>query len=172
MKKQGFTLAETLITLGIIGICAALIAPSFRQLLPNKEKMEFMETYKLVTNALPVYGSYMKPEVIINHDGSGVIPKCAGWGCNNAPEGKFKELTQNRCLISIDTAKKLRKNNENYVGEDKNITVMTSGKVTCGKYSFELGPNATITDIKPEEAKKYLKDQFNYHKKGNEDEDK
>ena len=53
MKKHGYTLAETLITLGIIGIAATLISPTFRQLIPSKEKMEFMECYRLLTNALP-----------------------------------------------------------------------------------------------------------------------
>ena len=39
MNKRGVTL----ITLSIIGIAAALIAPSLRKLIPDREKVEFME---------------------------------------------------------------------------------------------------------------------------------
>ena len=51
--KKGFTLAEVLITLGIIGIVAAMTLPS---LINNYKKRETVEklktTYSLISNAM------------------------------------------------------------------------------------------------------------------------
>ena len=50
MKKLGFTLSELLITLGIIGVAAALVAPAVTNLMPDKNKMMFIKNYnELVT---------------------------------------------------------------------------------------------------------------------------
>lgn len=49
MKRTGFTLAEVLITLGIIGVIAAMTLPT---LLVNKQKSEFVEKTKKVYSTL------------------------------------------------------------------------------------------------------------------------
>ena len=53
MKKYGFTLAEVLITLGIIGVVAALVMPA---LIANYQKMalktQFKKTYNMFLNAV------------------------------------------------------------------------------------------------------------------------
>ena len=45
MKKSGFTLAEILIALTIVGVVAALVAPSLHNLLPNRDKVNFLRVY-------------------------------------------------------------------------------------------------------------------------------
>lgn len=46
MRKKGFTLAEVLVSLSIIGIVAALVAPSINKIIPNKEKVMVIKAYK------------------------------------------------------------------------------------------------------------------------------
>ncbi len=48
-KKQGFTLAETLITLAIIGICAAMLITTIKNINPN-EKSNIVMARKAVGN--------------------------------------------------------------------------------------------------------------------------
>lgn len=45
MKKQGFTLAELLIVLGITGVVAAVLLPVINNLLPDKTKMMYLKAY-------------------------------------------------------------------------------------------------------------------------------
>ena len=39
MKRKGFTLAEVLVSLGIIGVVAAMVSPTMNKIIPNKEKV-------------------------------------------------------------------------------------------------------------------------------------
>ena len=48
MRKKGFTLAEVLVSLSIIGIVAALVAPSINKIIPNKEKVMVIKAYKVL----------------------------------------------------------------------------------------------------------------------------
>ena len=49
MKKFGFTLSELLITVGIVGVVAALTAPAVSNIMPDRNKMMFMKNYKELT---------------------------------------------------------------------------------------------------------------------------
>ncbi len=51
MKKQGFTLAELLITLGIIGVAAALMSPAVSSFMPDKNKMLVMKIHNKIASA-------------------------------------------------------------------------------------------------------------------------
>ncbi len=52
MKKIGFTLAELIITLSIIGVAAALIAPTLSNLMPDRNKVKVLEYYAQIGNAI------------------------------------------------------------------------------------------------------------------------
>ncbi len=45
MKKQGFTLAELLIVLGVTGVVAAVILPAINGLMPDKTKINYLKVY-------------------------------------------------------------------------------------------------------------------------------
>ena len=49
MKKFGFTLAEILLSLAIIGIVAAVTAPTLINIMPNKNKMLTLKYQKIIT---------------------------------------------------------------------------------------------------------------------------
>ena len=52
MKKIGFTLAELLITLGIIGIVAALLVTATSTLTPDKNKVLCLKAYDTISNTI------------------------------------------------------------------------------------------------------------------------
>ena len=51
MRKNGFTLAEALIALGIVGIVAALALPMFNKTKPDPIKVAYLRTYDSIVSA-------------------------------------------------------------------------------------------------------------------------
>lgn len=188
MNKNGFTLAETLITLSIIGIAAVLISPSLRQLIPSKNKMEFMECYKQITTALPLVSSYYTPEMKLNGNDINdveIVPKCVGLGCVNIADEKFGCSGSGKigCVIDNlvgiegkyiwDGYASFAQKNINVNGKNISVTYAKSHEVTCTtpskkEFIFKLTGNGTIENIGSDGAR-YMKDQFNFYDKGEED---
>ncbi len=52
IKKHGFTLAETLITLGIIGVVAALTIPMANSLKPDENKVLYLKAFDTLTQTV------------------------------------------------------------------------------------------------------------------------
>lgn len=52
MKKFGFTLAELIITLSIVGVVAALAAPAITNLVPDKNKVKVINYHNTLENAI------------------------------------------------------------------------------------------------------------------------
>lgn len=52
MKKQGFTLAEVVVALGIAAAIAVVIMPMFPKIKPNKELLMFRKAYYRIENAI------------------------------------------------------------------------------------------------------------------------
>lgn len=48
MKKSGFTLSELIIALGIVGVIAAITAPMITSIVPDKDKVNTLNAYKLI----------------------------------------------------------------------------------------------------------------------------
>ena len=80
MKKKGFTLSEVLVTLGIVGVIAALTVPSLMNLRPDDVKMKFIKAYGTLTSIVSdVFGDtsyYYVPAYNANGD-----PICRGLRC-------------------------------------------------------------------------------------------
>lgn len=83
MRKKGFTLAELMITLGIIGIAAAIAAPALLNLMPQKDKMQVIKYNTMINNAiddlLTTDGIYVTTYDI---DGEST---CSGLSCTDQP---------------------------------------------------------------------------------------
>ena len=50
MKKNGFTLQEALITVGIIGIVAAITIPALTKIMPNRYQTRYLKAYSAISN--------------------------------------------------------------------------------------------------------------------------
>lgn len=50
MKKFGFTLMEIIVTIGIIGVVAAITAPTINNIMPDKNKIKVMKAYKTLSD--------------------------------------------------------------------------------------------------------------------------
>lgn len=50
MKKQGFTLSEIIIALGIISVIAVMTAPLLGNMLPDKNKVAVLKLYKTISD--------------------------------------------------------------------------------------------------------------------------
>ena len=74
MNKKGYTLAEALITLGIIGIIAALIVPAANKARPNQNKIKFLQTYDTIETQIKNFtqNSRYFPTCQDFNDGNGV----------------------------------------------------------------------------------------------------
>ena len=97
MKHQGFTLPELLISLGIIGVAAALIAPAVGNIMPNKDKGIILNATKTISEI---------SETLLNNEGIYYEKdNCLGLGCQEVPlvgehkddnnysgKGKFSKL--------------------------------------------------------------------------------
>lgn len=72
MKKFGFTMPELIVTLGIVGIAAAIAAPIIGNLMPDKNKLKAIECYNLVNAATEEFlsdeGIYFAPDEWSYHE--------------------------------------------------------------------------------------------------------
>ena len=52
MKKNGYTLAEVLVTLGVIGLVAAITGPLITKFTPDAEKVAYLKTYDMLSKTI------------------------------------------------------------------------------------------------------------------------
>lgn len=81
MFKKGFTLAEILVALSVVGIVAAISAPVLSNVLPDKDKIAVLKAYKSLNDATQELindpGYYIN-----NSDSDGT---CIGLACETQP---------------------------------------------------------------------------------------
>ena len=112
MQKKGFTLQELLVTLGIIGIVAAIVAPGVVGLLPDKEKSMYVKAYStLTTGVSEILGD---PGLYYTEYSATGEPNCSGMGCDGTPviepynngtysgTNKFPRLFAERINLSVE----------------------------------------------------------------------
>ena len=83
--KKGFTLAELLVTLGIVGVVAALTVPTLAKLRPDESKSKYLKSYAVLvdaTNELLSDGSLYFPTAY-TADG---LPSCVGLACQGCED--------------------------------------------------------------------------------------
>lgn len=80
--KKGFTLAELLITLGIVGVIAAVTVPTVAKLKPDNAKAKFLKSYAVLTDVTAELVNDESLFVTI-YSSDGVTPACVGLACTN-----------------------------------------------------------------------------------------
>lgn len=103
MKKSGFTLAELMITLGIIAVAAVVAAPALSNMMPQKDKIKVVKYAVVIddaTNELladeSLYHSTRYTGIVVDEYGNSSISEnfnsgqvgaysCIGLACTQAP---------------------------------------------------------------------------------------
>ena len=84
MRKNGFTLQELLISMAIIGIMAAAIAPAINAIMSDKRKAMYMKAYNTLTNVTNEVLS--DPSLYwTKYDPDTGEATCSGLGCADLP---------------------------------------------------------------------------------------
>jgi len=141
-RKFGFTLAEVLITLGIIGVVAAMTLPSLIQNYQNKVLVnQTRKMYSVITNALVSYSSDMGTP----NEFSGIFDSTNS--INDIREGfsQYMQVLEN-CTTSqvrtsggcggIYTVGVQRATDETYAGQATTEVMNTSGRLVLKDGSF------------------------------------
>lgn len=124
MKKTGFTLAEVLITLGIIGVIAALVMPTMHKLMPDKTKAQYLKTYDTITTMVRDLASNSKLYSVCNQTSNA--------SCVTHP------------LINLDKPIDSRFNNARYRGDTKLCSLMAynlgvaESDISCSAIPYNL----------------------------------
>ena len=130
MKKSGFTLAEIIVTLTIIGIIAALIAPKINVLIPDKNKIKIIKYYNLINDGIEsmlgdtdLYHPSWQAVNINNVDveiftANGTDP-CVGLQCIE----QLKPSGEQQSYITRQLRDKLGLNNDNIAADGSTITM-------------------------------------------------
>lgn len=101
MKKNGFTLSELLIALGVVAVASALMAPQITKLMPDRAKLQVISTYSK-----------------IDQETNSLITNGAVYGCENENEN-------NRGLACQEQARSVEFiGNQLYRGNDKYQNLM------------------------------------------------
>ena len=99
MKKLGFTLSELLVTLGVIGVVAALTAPAITDLMPDGNKLAMV---KIINNVETITADMLEnPGVYQARFDADGNPLCIGLECDAKPTlSKYTSVSYD--LISSD----------------------------------------------------------------------
>ena len=82
MFKKGFTLAEVLVSLSIVGVVAAISAPALSNMMPDKDKLVVLKAYKSLKDATQELMN--DPGYYINFSDNNA--NCVGLACTAQPE--------------------------------------------------------------------------------------
>ncbi len=132
MKKFGFTLAEILITLGVIGVASALTAPTISNFVPDRNKVTVLNIYQGLTSLNNMLlGSetiyYQTPRYVA--DTNSFMHNCYGFGCTDKPlDSEHSSFSGNGKYVGL-VVKYLSKSGESASGTSK--TFKCHNKASC-----------------------------------------
>ena len=80
MKKTGFTIAEILVAICVIGVVAAITVPTLQNVMPDKKKLQVLKAYKALVD--------INAELVNNpslYPGDSGATDCIGLQCRGVP---------------------------------------------------------------------------------------
>lgn len=104
MLKKGFTLQELLISLAIVGIVAAVVAPAVVALKPNETKVKYIKAYNTLTS---LTGQIIEdPAYYYTEYSADGTPTCSGLNCSGIPQTElFQDEFASIWLADYDSVK-------------------------------------------------------------------
>lgn len=91
--QKGFTLLETLITLGIVGVLAMLVLPALNKSTPNQNRIMFRKSYNMLQQAVSnlINNDAIYPSTVTGPDSGGItiVPR----GFNYTPDPSIAVTT-------------------------------------------------------------------------------
>ena len=113
MKKRGFTMAETLITLGIIGVIAAIILPLINKIRPDDMKVGYLKAYDALSTSIKniskstiygVVGSFENGDITADLTEFPLLNQSANRGTEHSGKSKFcKLIAESMGVTATDT---------------------------------------------------------------------
>ena len=133
MKRNGFTLAELLIVLGISGVIAAVILPAINGLMPDKTKINYLKVYDELSESIGELAADSSLFPVCIDNGNETI------GCNDHP------------LINITKPVNKKFNSSNYEGNKKLCSLlaftMNAESNTCSNSAYNFSENSFDSDF-------------------------
>jgi len=122
--KRGFTLAEILISVGIIGVVAALMLPMVNKYKPDENKIRFLQTYTTIMEIMP--------GIVNNKD---AYPLMSVYGITATVYDEYPLMNVNH-VVNIDGT--------DYSGTKKICRLLAMGLNTTGSINCTDNYNANI----------------------------
>lgn len=105
MKKFGYTLAELMITMTVIGVLAAIAAPALSNIIPDKNKVKVLKYHAMLDDTISqifedesVYHPRTMTDGIVYTTIKEDLSECEGLTCLEVP---FEDLLQARLIDGI-----------------------------------------------------------------------
>ena len=138
-KRFGFTLAEVLITLGIIGVVAAMTIPT---LIANTNGAKYRSQFKKTLSTLNQAGLMAQAQYDFDYAGTSVA--CAQGDTGDGATLEHPDSTMSFCAILNGTL-----TGQTYQGKVTNITRQTTnteGETEATEYSIQNAADGAIAD--------------------------
>ena len=93
MRKNGFTLAEVLIALGIIGFISAIMLPMINKVKPDSTKAMYLATYDAVVSATNEMASNINAYPVYDKDYNYPENSTPDWDFGKVPLYNINDIT-------------------------------------------------------------------------------
>lgn len=164
MKKNGFTLAELVVALGVIGIITALIVPAAHKLMPDNNKVLYLKAYDTISTTIDGLKNNSKLYPICSKDNidcashplfSNRKPLLAPFNAANDDRFEGKTKLCNLLAFSFDDLNNANCKSDRYTYDastfDNNVSFVSKNGmqwiVSPYEYSFDAANANFQTDI-------------------------
>ena len=141
MKKSGFTLAELIVTLSIIGVAAALSIPAVSGLMPDKNKAKVLKYYASMGNA--VNDILSNDKMYHPYTTTSYTMSCEGLACVKDAGYTFSTEFLKRVIVSF-----VKLNDVKFSGKHADGSSWTMSGSEAAGYSITINVDPSKASVK------------------------